>query len=443
VPILSGQFRHGTQPLQCIIISASHFFFQKEARMLNTYVVDGKARDRLRGSAAGPYLDEFAEWLAGRGYRASTIRSYLLAAARFTSTDVAQRPLTVAPDRASWQMYRAAIHRATKRQGPARRDPGNAYCGARTFVRFLRLRGYAAAPPEVTPALLQSFQHWMRQHRGTGAGTLAQYARVLRQLLALLGTAPDQYTAAQLRAFVLQQAQGWSHSKAETAVGAVRMFIRFLIAAQACPAHLQYAIPRMAGWGQASLPRYMAPEAVAQVLAACDPATPLGARDRAVLLLVARLGLRAGDVAGLQLGDLDWVHGRLRVTGKTRGEAWLPLPQEVGAAILHYLRTARPRAASAGVFLITHAPYTPILSRQVSATAERAIRRAGVPAPSLGAHVFRHSAATQWLRDGLSLQTIGALLRHADVDTTALYAKVDVTRLRQIALPWPAEVRPC
>jgi site-specific recombinase XerD len=148
-------------------------------------------------------------------------------------------------------------------------------------------------------------------------------------------------------------------------------------------------------------------------------------------------------VAGLQLGDLDWVHGRLRVTGKTRGEAWLPLPQEVGAAILHYLRTARPRAASAGVFLITHAPYTPILSRQVSATAERAIRRAGVPAPSLGAHVFRHSAATQWLRDGLSLQTIGALLRHADVDTTALYAKVDVTRLRQIALPWPAEVRPC
>jgi site-specific recombinase XerD len=411
--------------------------------MLNNYVVDGKARDRLRGSAAGPYLDEFAGWLAGRGYRASTIRSYLLAAARFATTDAAQRPLTVAPDRASWQTYRAAIHQATKRQGPSQRDPGNYYCGARTFVRFLRLRGYAAAPPDVTPALLHRFLHWMRQHRGTGAVTLAHYARVLRQLLAMLGTAPAQYTAVQLRAFVLQQAEGFSHSKAETAVGAVRMFVRFLIAEQACPANLQHAIPRVAGWGQARLPRYLPPEAVAQVLAACDPATPLGARDRAVLFLVARLGLRAGDVASLRLGDLDWARGRLRVTGKTRREAWLPLPEEVGVAILHYLRTARPRAASDGVFLITHAPYTPILSRQVSATAERAIRRAGIASPSLGAHIFRHAVATQWLRDGLSLQTIGALLRHADVDTTALYAKVDITRLRQIALPWPAEVRPC
>ncbi len=412
--------------------------------MLNDYVVEGKARDRLRGSVADPYLDEFSEWLAGRGYRPSTIRSYLKAAARFAGwTGATRHSLQVAPDRAGWQTYRAAVHQATQRKGPSQRDVGNYYCGARTFVRFLRLHGDAATPPDTTPALLHRFLHWMGQHRGTGATTLAQYARVLRQLLARLGTAPGQYTAAQLRAFVLEQAQGFSHSKAETAVGAVRMFVRFLIAEQACPAGLEYAIPRVAGWGAAALPRYLPPEAVAQVLAACDPSTPLGARDHAVLLLLARLGLRAGDVAGLRLSDLDWGHGRLRVTGKTRREAWLPLPQEVGAAILHYLRTARPAGASDGVFLITHAPYTPILSRQVSATAERAIRRAGIPSPSLGAHVLRHSVATQWVRAGLSLQTIGALLRHADVDTTALYAKVDITRLRQIALPWPAEVRPC
>jgi len=412
--------------------------------MLSTYVVDGKARDRLWRSAAGPYLDDFSEWLAGRGYRRATIGTYLRAAARLAAwAQMHQRPVPTGCDRASLVAYRAHLQQVTQPRRPTRWDQGNRYCGARTFVRFLRARGHVADEPDATPVLLHRFQHWMRQHRGTGAVTLGGYGRVLRQLLGALGEDSRGYTAAQLRAFVLQQAQGFSHSKAEMAVSAVRMFVRFLIAAQACPAGLQYAIPRMAGWGQATLPRYLPSEAVAQVLAACDPSTPLGARDRAVLLLLARLGLRAGDVAGLRLGDLDWARGRLRVAGKNRREAWLPLPQAVGEALLHYLRTARPAVAGDGVFLITHAPYTPILSRQVSATAERAIRRAGVPSPSLGAHVFRHSVATQWVRDGLSLQTIGTLLRHADVDTTAIYAKVDVPLLRQIAVPWPAEVTPC
>lgn len=412
--------------------------------MLSTYVMACRARDRLRRGAAGPYLDDFSDWLAGRGYGRATSGTYLRAAARFAAwAQMHQRAVPAGLDRASLVAYRAHVQQWTPRRGRSRRDPGNRSCGARTFVRFLRARGHAAAEPDATPALLHRFQHWMRQHRGAGAVTLAGYARVLRQLLAALGEEPGRYTAAQLRAFVLQQAQGFSHSKAETAVSAVRMFVRFLLAHQECPDGLQYAIPRVAGWGQASLPRYLPPEAVAQVLAAGDPSTPLGARDRAVLLLLARLGLRAGDVAGLRLGDLDWAHGRLRVAGKNRREAWLPLPQEVGEAILHYLHTARPAVAGDGVFLITHAPYTPILSRQVSATAARAIRRAGVPSPSLGAHVFRHSVATQWVRDGLSLQTIGTLLRHADVDTTAIYAKVDINRLRQIALPWPEEVLPC
>jgi integrase/recombinase XerD len=182
---------------------------------------------------------------------------------------------------------------------------------------------------------------------------------------------------------------------------------------------------------------------VERILDACDVSTPLGIRDRAVLLLLARLGLRRGDVANLHLDDLDRRHGRLRVTGKSRQPAWLPLPQDAGDAILHYLAAARPHVASDRVFLITCAPYTPLHPRQVSTTAERAIRRAGVSTPSLGAHIFRHSAATGWLRQGLSLQSIGTLLRPCDVDTTAIYAKVDVGLLRQIALPWPEENTPC
>ncbi len=412
--------------------------------MLNTYVVDGTAQDRLRRSAAGPYLDEFAEWLASRGYRPSTIWSYLKAAARFAAwSQATPRTGPGGLDRAGWAAYRAALHEATQRRGAARRDPGNGYCGARTFVRFLRAQGHAAAAAaaaETPPALLEQFEQWMRHHRGVGDVTLRGYRRVLLRLLAAVGEDPRTYTAIQLRAFVLQQAQGWSHSKAETAVSAVRMFVRCLLAHQRGSDGLGYAIPRVAGWGQAALPRYLAPETVAQVLAACDPSTPLGGRDYAVLLLLARLGLRASDVAGLRLADLDWAQSRLRVAGKNHRETWLPLPQDVGEAILHYLETGRPAVPREGVFLITHAPYTPILSRQVSATAERAIRRAGIASPSLGAHVFRHSAATQWVRAGLSLQTIGTVLRHADADTTALYAKVDVPRLREIALPWPEEV---
>lgn len=412
--------------------------------MLNDYVTNGQAQDRLRKSAAGPFLGDFSEWLTVRGYHASTIRTYLEAAYRFTAWAVATAG-TGPPEflRVNWASYRAAVSHKSRRRSPSRRDPGNRCCGARTFVRFLRARGYAAAEPDATPVLLQCFQHWMLQDRGVRAVTLAGYTRVLRTLLATVGEEPHAYTAAQLRAFVLQQAQGWSHSKAESVVSAVRVFIRFLMAHQACSASLEHAIPRVAGWSQAALPRYLSPETVAQVLAACDPSTPLGARDHAVLLLLARLGLRAGDVADLRLADLDWAQGRLRLTGKTRRESWLPLPQEVGEAILHYLDTARPSVAHDGVFLITRAPYTPILSRQVSATAERAIRRAGIASPSLGAHVFRHSAATQWVREGLSFQAIGSLLRHVDADTTAIYAKIDISRLRQIALPWPEEESPC
>lgn len=412
--------------------------------MVTDYVVNDPARNRLRDSAAGAYLDDFSEWLAARRYRPSTIQSYLRAAARFAAwvraTTGAGPTGLGSPD---WSAYRTAAQPVVRRRSRTRRDPNNRLCGARTFVRFLRARGHAAAEGETAPVLLQRFQHWMRNDRGAAALTVAGYSRVLRMLVASLGEDTHSYTAAELRAFVLRQGQGWSHSKAETAVSAVRMFVRFLLIYQECSAGLEHAIPRVAGWSQASLPRYLSPDAVRQVLSACDWSTPLGARDRAVLLLLARLGLRAGDVAGLRLEDLDWAQGRLRVSGKTRREGWLPLPQDVGEAILHYLQTARPAVPSTAVFVITHAPFTPILTRQVSATAERAIRRSGIASPSLGAHVFRHSAATQWLREGMSFQTIGALLRHVDADTTALYAKVDIGRLRQIALPWPEEEPPC
>ena len=168
----------------------------------------------------------------------------------------------------------------------------------------------------------------------------------------------------------------------------------------------------------------------------------MGARDHAAILLLARLGLRAGDVAGLKFKDIEWMEGTIRMVGKSRRETRLPLPQDVGNAILHYLDEWRPKSSSDKVFLTTRAPYEGIKSHVVSRIARRAILRAGVDAPSYGAHVFRHSAATDMLRKGVSLQDIGGILRHDSIDTTAHYSKVDVGMLNQLAVSWP-EVTPC
>ena len=175
-----------------------------------------------------------------------------------------------------------------------------------------------------------------------------------------------------------------------------------------------------------------------RVIASCDVATPDGIRDRAVLLLLARLGLRAGDVASLTLDAFDWQDARLRVAGKGRREDWLPLPQDAGDAVLSYIEKARPRIRSEAVFFTVLAPIVPIRCWVVSTIVGRAIRRAGVSSPSYGAHVLRHSAAVRMLRAGSSLTEIGAVLRHASIETTFHYAKVDRDLLLEIAAAWPA-----
>jgi site-specific recombinase XerD len=282
----------------------------------------------------------------------------------------------------------------------------------------------------------------MRTHRGTTDATLNGYRLPIRALLHTMGEQPEQFTAAALRAFVLDRAGQQGISGAKTAVTAVRMFVRFLIAIGRCTPGLDHALPTIAHWRLASLPKYLPAETVERVLAACDLTASMGVRDRAVLLLLARLGLRAGDVAALQWRDIDWHEGTLCVAGKSRRATRLPLPQEVGEALLTYVEQARPRVSSTYVFLTTLAPLRPLHAKTVTAIAARALRRAQVECPHHGAHVLRHSAATTMLRQGVSLPSIGAILRHTSVETTAHYAKVDVDLLHIVARPWP-EVIPC
>jgi site-specific recombinase XerD len=286
-----------------------------------------------------------------------------------------------------------------------------------------------------------SFFDWLQRHRGTSQSTCRIYGRVVVDLLQTLGNDPTQFTAAKLQTFALNRAGRHGRSAASIVAKALRMFLRYLIATGQCSFCLLPAIPTFAHWRLSSMPRYISGFDVECIIEACDSSTLLGVRDRAILLLLSRLALRAGDIVVLQLTDINWDEASLRFVGKGRREAQLPLSQEVGDAILTYLQLRGTRPGVDALFLSTRAPYMdqPLSSVTVSAIVARAIKRAGVATPSRGAHLLRHSAATEMLRQGMSLDGIGAILRHRSVETTAHYAKVDLTLLREVALPWPEE----
>ena len=186
---------------------------------------------------------------------------------------------------------------------------------------------------------------------------------------------------------------------------------------------LLLAIPTIAGWRRASLPRYLSAEEIERVIDTCDGETAIGARDRAVLLLLARLGLRCRRCGSLKLNDIDWKQGLFRVAGKNRRRTVLPLPQDVGEALLHYLTYHRPSVDASHIFITVIAPFVPFSRWMVSTITARALRRAEVDAPSCGAHLLRRSAATAMLRQGASLEAIGAVLRHASIETTRIYTR--------------------
>ncbi|MCL2875472.1 MAG: tyrosine-type recombinase/integrase [Betaproteobacteria bacterium] len=319
------------------------------------------------------------------------------------------------------------------------------YQSARIYVRFLEeicaVRPVAKKDSVDAFPLFAEFRDWMRAHRGTRDISLANYHMPVMTLLRTLG-APSTYSAPALRAYFLQQVNPLHPEKSKNLATALRMFLRFLVARGKCAPGLEFTIPTVARWRLSTLPKYIPPDQVETLIASCDTSTPLGVRDRAILLLISRLGLRASDVSGLQFHHLLWSEGMLRVAGKNRHEVELPMPQEVGDAILCYLKNGRPTLSSDFVFITTTAPFVPITRQVVGRAVVRAVRRTGINAPSRGAHLLRHSMATAMLRDGMSLPAIGALLRHSSVETTMVYAKVDVNLLKEVVQPWPG-VRLC
>ncbi|WP_203732576.1 site-specific integrase [Streptomyces sp. SID12501] len=318
--------------------------------------------------------------------------------------------------------------------------------GPRGMVPLLTfLREAAVVPaPQVTPSptdiLLERYRCWMESERGLSASTMLRYGNTARRFLAeqaMTGGefAPDALTGADLNAFLLRECARVSAGSAKGRVAELRSLMRFLHLHGVIPMKLGGAVPPVGGWRFASVPPTMATGGVQRLLDHTSRQGTVGVRDYAILMLVARLGLRSIEVARLLLDDVDWRCGEIVVRGKGRREDRLPLPADVGEALVAYLSGPRPLLDARHVFLTCRAPHGPIRADLVGDVVERACRRAG--SPRVGPHRLRHALAADMLRNGAGLTAIGQVLRHQDLATTALYAKVDFIALRAVAQPWP------
>ena len=320
---------------------------------------------------------------------------------------------------------------ATRHQRLSARAP------LRRFLTLLREDGVIgpAKPPEAlcpAEALVRQYRHFLTHERGLLAESVCCHARVARRFLsARFGAGAldlAQLRAQELFAFVRDNARSFSRGHTSKIVCCLRCFLRFARLRGYIGDDLAALVPRPACWKLAGLPRALGRDEVEKVLRCCDRKSAPGMRDYAVLILLARLGLRAGEVAAMQLEDIDWARAELTVRSKKGGGLCrLPLPGEVGAALARYLRHARPKCASRHVFVCMRgAPRQGFSGRNpVGVIVRRSLVRAGVHAPRRGAHAFRHALARDLLKNGASLEQIGRVLRHKDPEATAIYAKVD------------------
>jgi site-specific recombinase XerD len=311
------------------------------------------------------------------------------------------------------------------------------------LISYLRRLGVAVRPEPMVAGTVDlvagEYRRYLVSERALTEQVAGKYIRLAREFLTVCeergGPGVGGLSAAWVTGYVVAQCRGRPPGSAKFVVTALRSLLRFLFLAGHTRCQLASAVPAVAHWGAGSLPRALSLQTVAALLASCDPDTVLGRRDRAILVLLARLGLRAGEVAGLELDDLDWAAGEISVRGKGSRRERLPLPADVGEALVAYLHGGRPRAGCRKVFLRLNAPVTGLTVSGVTMVVYRSCARAGLP--RAGAHRLRHSAASAMLAGGGTLAEVGQVLRHVRLETTAIYAKIDQAALRSLARPWP------
>jgi site-specific recombinase XerD len=399
----------------------------------------------LEGPLA-PYIASFTQSLGDQGFAPESARSKTRLAADFShwlKKIAVVLPAVTDEHIARYLRYRSHHRRPRSSDGFVLKQ----------LLDLLRQQGALEEAPtvpiKVTPIqqLLDKYTVYLQRERALSVESIDIYVPFARGFLTACfrdeGKIPlTSLRAADVVAFVQERVKCLHLARAKMMIVALRSFLRYLRYRGAVKLDLAAAVPTVANWSMASIPRAISVEHARAALASCNRQTAVGCRDYAILLLLARLGLRAGEIVALQLDDIDWDNGSLNVHGKAGKGCSMPLPADVGEAIADYLQKGRPRSTSRSVFLRSVAPVRELQRQEaIGSIVAHALARAGVDTPHKGAHQFRHRLACDLLRQGASLAEIGELLRHRHPETTAIYAKVDIAALRTLGLSWPGGVQ--
>lgn len=407
---------------------------------MEQFYSDPRTPLRMRGGLLGAYVDALARQLSEEGYARGSAR-YALQLVASLGRWMSRRRIVAA------QLGPEELERYLDYRSRHRHYRSGDTAIVRRLLKLLREKGIVApAPPiERSPVqrLEEEFRLYLQRERRLAPATVFNYLVFARRFLAHCFTDGalrlDGLRAADVVGFVQGEAARLHHPKrSKLMTSALRSFLQYARYRDLIRFDLRSSVPTVASWSMASLPRALSSDEVQRLLAHCDRHTALGRRNWAILLLLARLGLRAGEVVGLTFEDLDWEAGELRIRASGGNSDRLPIPQDVGAALTEYLRYARPACTCQQVFVRMRAPHRGFASSvAICSIVRRALDRAGLNPAHKGAHLLRHSVATHMLRQGASLAEIGELLRHRSQQTTMIYAKVDLDMLRPLALPWP------
>jgi site-specific recombinase XerD len=406
---------------------------------MNLFFPNPRVHRRMHDGPLGSYVDSYAAEIRAEGYASYSAILQIRLVADFSrwlaKRRVNARNITEEHCR-SYLRCRARIRR------PQRSDRA----ALKRLLNLLIRQGVIHEPPLPVPTpaarLQEEFRVYLQEERSLAPTTLTNYQPFVAEFLTeQFGSGRvdlSRLCAADVTGFIQHHAASIHSRRVQLMTTALRSFLRFARYRGDLKADLAACVPAVANWSLSTIPRALPPEQVELVLASCKRQTAVSRRDYAILLLLARLGLRASEIAALTLEDLDWKEGLITLRGKGGRYSQLPLPVDVGEAIGDYLRNGRPRADSRCVFLRAKAPVIGFKGQcAIGSVVKHALERARIDCPRKGAHQFRHGLACQMLRQGATLGEIGELLRHRSPETTAIYAKVDVTSLATLALAWP------
>jgi site-specific recombinase XerD len=415
--------------------------------MMETYFAQASVLDRLRSGPIGPYLPGFVTALEQRCYSRDTIRRCLRGA------DALSRWLdgqTVALAEANQSHVRAYVAQHA-RLPDARYVHGRLSKAASSvplIAALLREQGILSGSVLVSrdEAWLVRFDNHLTQVHGLASysrNNYVRYARRLAQTLSMNGADWTALDAHYISDFVRREAARLKPGSRRQVVTATRAILRFLVAEGVVSPNLHRAIPVIREWQHASLPQYISNRELERVLEICRNPSQHWLRDTCIVLMMARLGMRAGEVRQLKLDDLDWITGVVHIRlGKSRRERILPLFEDIGQALGNYLRQERPKSRNRSIFLTKLPPYRPLAcSTTITKITKRILNQAGIVGPHLGAHRLRHTLATHLVRSGSSFKEIADVLGHKSLRSTGIYAKLDETCLGEVALPWPGGAR--